>query len=75
MNQVKQTFSNRTNTVLRNSPPRDIIKTKRTTVRCPVCKKGPVLYLLPTTEVKDLPVKCKKCGAESVINISPVPVP
>ncbi len=36
---------------------------------CPVCGKHTVLWLLPTTEVKDLPVKCKRCGKESIINI------
>lgn len=42
---------------------------------CPACGKHTVLWLLPTTEVKDLPVKCKRCGKESVINISLVPAP
>ena len=38
---------------------------------CPVCGKHTVLWLLPTTEVKDLPIKCKRCGMESVVNILP----
>lgn len=42
---------------------------------CPVCGKHTVLWLLPTTEVKDLPVKCKLCGKESIVNISFVPAP
>ena len=42
---------------------------------CPVCGKHTVLWLLPTTEVKDLPIKCKRCGKESIVNISSVPVP
>jgi len=42
---------------------------------CPACGKHTVLWLLPTTEVKDLPIKCKRCGKESVVNISSVPVP
>ena len=37
---------------------------------CPACGKHTVLWLLPTTEVKDLPIKCKLCGKESVVNIS-----
>ncbi len=41
---------------------------------CPICGKHTVLWLLPTTEVKDLPVKCKRCGMESVVNITPIPV-
>lgn len=42
---------------------------------CPVCGKHTVLWLLPTTEVKDLPIKCKRCGKESVVSISSVPAP
>lgn len=42
---------------------------------CPACGKHTVLWLLPTTKVKDLPVKCKRCGKESVVNIPFVPVP
>lgn len=42
---------------------------------CPVCGKHTVLWLLPTTEVKDLPIKCKRCGKESVINIMLEPAP
>ena len=39
---------------------------------CPVCGKHTILWLLPTTAVKDLPVKCKRCGSESVVNIAPM---
>ena len=42
---------------------------------CPACRKHTVLWLLPTTEVKDLPIKCKRCGTESIVNILPEPVP
>ncbi|MBQ6852442.1 MAG: hypothetical protein IJO04_05380 [Oscillospiraceae bacterium] len=42
---------------------------------CPICGKHTVLWLLPTTEVKDLPIKCKRCGKESIVNIVPEPVP
>lgn len=51
------------------------MNTNRKRVPCPACGKGTVAYLLPSTVVKDLPVKCKLCGAESVLNISVVPVP
>ena len=51
------------------------MQTNRRPVPCPVCGKGAVTYLLPTTAIKDLPVKCKRCGAESVLNIPLVPVP
>lgn len=42
---------------------------------CPVCGKHTVLWLLPTTEVKNLPVKCKRCGMESIVNIVLEPAP
>lgn len=42
---------------------------------CPVCGKHTVLWLLPTTEIKDLPIKCKRCGKESVVSVSPDPEP
>lgn len=42
---------------------------------CPECGKHTVLWLLPTTEIRDLPIKCKRCGKESVVSISSAPVP
>ena len=51
------------------------IKTNQRRFRCPACGKHTVLWLLPTTEVKDLPVKCKLCGAERIVNIPPEPAP
>lgn len=36
---------------------------------CPVCGKGKLIKLLPTTTVHDLPCKCKRCGQESKLNI------
>ncbi len=36
---------------------------------CPVCGKGKLIKLLPTTTVHDLPCKCKKCGQISKIHI------
>lgn len=38
---------------------------------CPLCGKHTVLWLLPTTEIKDLPIKCKRCGKESIISVDP----
>ena len=71
MNTTNQTFP----AVLHKAPACDRIKTNRKPVPCPVCGKGAVAYLLPTTQIRDLPVKCKRCGAESVLNIPIVPVP
>lgn len=41
---------------------------------CPICGKGKLFPLLPTTVVRDLPCKCKRCGQESIANID-VPEP
>ena len=51
------------------------IKTNRRRFRCPNCQKHTLLFLEPDTEVKNLPLKCKLCGKEIVVNISPEPVP
>lgn len=48
------------------------INIERRRFLCPVCGKHTVLWLLPTTEIRDLPVKCKLCGQESIVNIFPV---
>lgn len=60
---------------LTDSPARDKIKANQRRFLCPACGKHTVLFLLPTTEVKDLPVKCKRCGTESVVNIPSAPAP
>ena len=75
MNGVKQTFSNQTEQVLHNFPACDRINASRKPVPCPVCGKGAVAYALPDTVIRNLPVKCKRCGVESVLNIPVVPVP
>lgn len=71
MDTPKQTFSQ----VLHNSPARDRIIANQRPFRCPACAKQTVLFLLPRTEVKDLPVKCKRCGVTSIVNILPEPEP
>lgn len=71
MNAHYQTFQNN----LTSPPVRDRIKANERRFLCPACKRATVLFLLPTTEVKDLPVLCKRCGAKSVVNISPEPEP
>ena len=48
------------------------ITNKRRRFLCPSCEKHTVLWLLPTTEVRDLPIKCKRCGKENIVNIMPV---
>ena len=49
--------------------------TKQRRGLCPACGKHTVLWLLPSTKVENLPVKCKRCGVESVLNISIEPEP
>ncbi len=36
---------------------------------CPRCGRGKVLRLHPSTRAKDLPVYCKVCQTESIVNI------
>ena len=51
------------------------IDTNQKRFLCPVCGKHTLLWLLPSTRVRDLPVKCKRCGRESVVNIEFEPEP
>ncbi|MDY4180996.1 MAG: cysteine-rich KTR domain-containing protein [Pseudoflavonifractor sp.] len=42
---------------------------------CPVCGKGKVLRLETETTAHALPVYCRRCGRESIVNIdAPEPV-
>lgn len=36
---------------------------------CPCCGKGKVLKILRNTIARDLPVYCRRCGQESIVNI------
>lgn len=36
---------------------------------CPVCGKGKVLKLREDTTAYALPVYCRRCGQESIVNI------
>ena len=36
---------------------------------CPSCGRGKVLCMLPDTRVLNLPVYCKVCKKESIVNI------
>ena len=71
MDTTKQTFA----APLQSSHACDRINANRKPVPCPACHKGAVAYLLPETVIRNLPVKCKRCGVESVLNIPVVPVP
>lgn len=65
MNARKQTFS----AVLINTSQCGTMFANQKRFICPRCRKSTVLWLLPTTEVRDLPVKCKRCHSEMVLNI------
>ena len=41
---------------------------------CPLCGKGKLQRVLPTTSAKNLPRYCKRCHQEIVIDIAPEPV-
>lgn len=41
---------------------------------CPLCGKGKLQRVLPTTSAKNLPRYCKRCRREIVIDIAPEPV-
>ncbi len=71
MDAPKQTFP----AVLQFTPARGRIITEQKWIKCPVCGRGRVLRTLPTTEIKDLPVYCKVCKTETVVNISQEPEP
>lgn len=36
---------------------------------CPVCGKGKLLKLLPTSSARDIPRQCKICKQETILNI------
>lgn len=36
---------------------------------CPACGKHKLLRLEPDTAAENLPVYCKRCGTESIVNI------
>lgn len=55
---------------LTNSPECGRIERDERWIVCPACGRGKVLKALPTTEVKDLPVYCKRCHQQSIVNIS-----
>lgn len=71
MDTPNKTFS----PVLTVHPARDIINQKRRWLSCPLCGRGKVLKLLPTTSATDLIVYCRNCKRESIVNIDPVPAP
>lgn len=56
---------------LKSKPTDDAEKNLRRFL-CPLCGKHTVLWLLPDTEIKNLPIKCKRCGKESIVNVEPL---
>ena len=59
------------NTLHNNIPNTDIEAPRRRLI-CPLCGKHTVLWLFPDTEIKNLPIKCKRCGKEIIVNVKPL---
>lgn len=38
-------------------------------VKCPICGRGKLLKILPTSIAHDIPRQCKLCKAETIVNI------
>lgn len=51
------------------------MKTNQRWLMCPACGKQKLARVMPSTEVKDLVLHCKRCGQESIVNISFEPEP
>ena len=47
----------------------DKIRTNNGWLMCPACDQWKVLKLLPDTEVRRLPVYCKRCHKETIVDI------
>lgn len=60
------------NSILQDKKALDNKKTAMRRYLCPICGKHTVLWLLPETEIKNLPIKCKRCGKESIVNVIPL---
>ena len=71
MNTPKQTFHQG----LTQTPTCGKIKAQRKRLVCPLCNKQTLLFTLPSTEAKSLPLWCKRCEKEVVVNISLEPEP
>ena len=69
MNTPKQTFPATNKSVLHNSPRCGRIDAEQRWLMCPACGQWKVLRLLPNTEARNLPVYCKRCHKESIVNI------
>lgn len=51
------------------------ILTNRKRCVCPECGKQTLLFPMPSTEARNLPIWCKRCNKEVLVNISPEPEP
>lgn len=51
------------------------IGTNKRRVVCPICRKQTLLFVMANTQAKNLPVWCKRCNREIVLNILPEPEP
>jgi hypothetical protein len=68
LNQVCKTFPD----ALHNSPAYDIINAEQKWLTCPCCGKR-LLKVLPDTSARNLLLFCRKCKAETLVNIPTQP--
>lgn len=61
--------TDRKNRLLTTSKEDNKINTNKRWVMCPACGRGKVLQVFKNTKVYHLPVYCKMCKKESIVNI------
>lgn len=57
--------------MLQSQNNRGIIKTKDGFLLCPICGRQKVLRITPETRGENIPVYCRNCKRESIVNIDP----
>ena len=58
------------NVPLQNSPACVTIRAKDGWLICPTCRAR-LLRIRPETVCRNLPIYCRRCGTELIVNISP----
>lgn len=59
------------NNILQNKLLTEEAMSTRRRFLCPICEKHTVLWLLPDTEIRNLPMKCKRCKGEIIVTVEP----
>ncbi len=60
------------NDTVHNVAVKNDIEIERRRFLCPLCGKHTLLWLLSDTAIKNLPIKCKRCGREIIVNVEPL---